>query len=62
MGEGDRVWKLRECLYGLKQSPRMWNHTIDCLLKKLGFVQLVTEHGIYHRLGNDSIVPSICPS
>ena len=38
VGEGDMVWRLRKCLYGLKRSPRMWNQTIDRLLKKLGFV------------------------
>ena len=47
VGEGNRVWKLRKCLYGLKQSPRMWNMTIDRVLHEMGFERLVTEHGIY---------------
>ena len=34
-------------MYGLKQYPRIWNQTTDRLLKKQGFVQLATEHGIY---------------
>ena len=34
-------------MYGLKQSPRMWNQTIDKLLKKLEFVQFTSQHGIY---------------
>ena len=41
------VWRLLKCLYGLKQSPRMWNQTIDTLLKKLGFTRFASEHGIY---------------
>ena len=24
-GEGDMVWRLKKCMYGLKQSPRMRN-------------------------------------
>ena len=46
-GEGDRVWRLRKCLYGLKQSPRMWNMTIDRVLHSMGFERFVIEHGIY---------------
>ena len=49
VGEGDMVWRLRKCLYGLKHSSRMWNETIDRLLKKLGFVRFASEHGIYVR-------------
>ena len=45
-GEG-KVWRLRKCLYGLKQSPRMWNMTIDKVLKEMGFSRFTTEHGIY---------------
>ena len=56
VGGGDRVWKLRKCLYGLKQSPWMWNQTIDRLLKKVGFVQLTTEHGIYVKREGESKV------
>ena len=44
VGEGDMVWRLRKCFYGLKQPPRMWNQTIDRLLKKLGFVRFTSEH------------------
>jgi hypothetical protein len=34
---GDRVWKLKKCLYGLKQSPRKWNEEMDTTLRRLGF-------------------------
>jgi len=43
----DQVWRLHKCLYGLKQSPRMWNMTIDKVLHEMGFRRFVTEHGIY---------------
>lgn len=47
IGGGGRVWRPRKCLYGLKQSPRMWTMTIDKVLHKMGFKRFVTEHGIY---------------
>ena len=34
----------------------MWNQTIDKLLKKQGFVQLTTEHGIYVKGEGESKV------
>ena len=37
-GEENLVCKLRKSIYGLKQSPRHWNITLDSLLKDIGFV------------------------
>ena len=39
--KGERVWKLRKCLYGLKQSPRMWNMTTDKVLHDMGSSDLL---------------------
>ncbi|POM75330.1 Hypothetical protein PHPALM_7579, partial [Phytophthora palmivora] len=33
----DYVCKLKRSVYGLKQSPRMWNQTIDKFMLELGF-------------------------
>lgn len=41
------VWKLLKCLYGLKQSPRMWNQTNNKVLEEIGFVHFKTDHGVY---------------
>ena len=38
-GEEHLVCKLKRSLYGLKQSPRCWNATLDEYLKELGFLQ-----------------------
>ena len=41
------VCKLKRSLYGLKQSPRCWNSTLDEFLKQLGFVQSTSDPCIY---------------
>ena len=41
------VWRILKCLYGLKQSPRMWNQTIDKVLEEIGFFRSKTDHGVY---------------
>ena len=57
---GDRVWKLRKCLFGLKQSSRMWNLTIDRVLHDTGSEKFVTEHGIYVvREGDEKIFQAL---
>ncbi|GAC1660287.1 MAG: hypothetical protein PVS3B3_30240 [Ktedonobacteraceae bacterium] len=44
------VCRLNRTLYGLKQSPRMWNKKInDFLVSNQGFTRLNADHSIYIR-------------
>jgi len=42
-------FRLRRALYGLKQSPRMWNININAFLLSLGFIALPNEPCLYFR-------------
>ena len=46
-GQEDLVCKLKRSIYGLKQSPRCWNTTLDTYLKKIGFLQSVSDPCVY---------------
>ncbi len=46
-GQENLVCKLNRSLYGLKQSPRCWNHALDSQLKKIGFKQTDSDPCIY---------------
>src|SRR5271170_1052571 len=46
----EAVCRLNQTLYGLKQSPRMWNKKIDeYLISKQGFKRLNSDYSIYIR-------------
>jgi hypothetical protein len=43
----DLVCLLLRALYGLKQSPRLWQQTLRTELAKLGFYLLTSDNYIY---------------
>ena len=46
-GQEHLVCKLKKSIYGLKQSPRCWNSTLDRHLQKMGFVPTTSDPCIY---------------
>ena len=46
-GQEHLVCRLKRSIYGLKQSPRCWNQTLDTKLKKMGFTQSTSDPCIY---------------
>ena len=51
-GKEHLVCKLKRSIYGLKQSPRCWNHALDAELKSMGFVQSSGDPCIYVDSGD----------
>ena len=48
------ILRLNKHLYGLKQSPREWNETLDtCLREELKMTRLKTEQCIFVRFNED---------
>lgn len=43
----NKVLKLQKALYGLKQSGRVWNNTLDDVLKNMGFKRCKNEACLY---------------
>ena len=46
-GQEHLVCRLKRSIYGLKQSPWLWNATIDGFLKQLGFLQSQSDPCVY---------------
>jgi transposase InsO family protein len=56
-GKGERgrcVWKLVKSLYGLKQSPHEWYHTLRVFLVELGFVISRVDGGFFILVKDDT--------
>jgi hypothetical protein len=45
--KGDYLCKLKKLLYGLKQTPRAWNASLDSYLQKQGLKRGSTDNNIY---------------
>ena len=46
-GNENLVCHLKCSMYGLKQSPRCWNHALDSRLKEMGFQQSASDPCLY---------------
>ena len=46
------VWKLKKSLYGLKQSGRNWNETLNMHLSEQGFKQSINDPCIYCKISS----------
>ena len=49
---GDKVWKLKKALYGLRQSANAWNKELDEKLKMIGFQKTETDPCLYKKESN----------
>ena len=51
--EGNKVYKLKKSLYGLKQSPRAWFDRLTKVLKNQGYQQGQSYHTMFFKqIGN----------
>ena len=55
--EMDKVCKLINALYGLKQAPHFWYKTLVEFLKRLGFIRLEFDHGIFVSADKQLFIP-----
>ena len=54
-GKEHLVCRLKRSIYGLKQSPRCWNHALDGQLKKMGFNQGASDPCLYISLDSEGV-------
>jgi Reverse transcriptase (RNA-dependent DNA polymerase)/GAG-pre-integrase domain len=57
-GTKDHVWMLQRGLYGMKQSGRIWNKTMNDAMLSWGFTRLSCESCIYYRKSNTGTIIS----
>jgi hypothetical protein len=55
-GKGDWVWRLVRGLYGMKQSGRIWNQTLNENMTLCGFTCLACESCFYYRITDTGTV------
>ena len=58
-GKEHLVCRLRKSIYGLKQSSRCWNTTLDKHLKAMGLVQSSSDPCIYMSIGKEEVIVGV---
>ena len=55
-GKEHLVFHLKHSIYGLKQSPRCWNHALDSQLKKMGFKHTSSDPCLYVYFNSEGVM------
>ena len=55
-GNEQLVCRLKRSIYGLKQSPRCWNHALDSRLKEMGFKQTSSDPCLYVQSDSEGVM------
>ena len=55
-GKEHLVCRLQRSIYGLKQSPRCWNHALDSKLKEMGFEQTSSDPCLYVHFDSEGVM------
>ena len=55
-GKKELVCRLKNSLYGLKESPRMWYQKFDTYIRGLGFTRSKEDHFVYFKLIGDCVI------
>src|SRR3954466_15320608 len=53
--DADKVCKLQQSIYGLKQASRSWNQRFDNVFKSFGFIQTYGEACMYKKVSGSSV-------
>ena len=57
-GKENLACQLKCSIYGLKQSPRCWNHALDSQLREMGFTQTASVY--IQRCRGDAYCGCMC--
>lgn len=49
-GQANTVWRLKRSLYGLRQSPRMWNERFSEVMTKIGLRASKYDNSVFFKL------------
>ena len=51
-----KLWKLRKCLYGLKDASRNWYKKVESKLEKAGFVKSYHDESLFYLTRNGQLI------